>query len=133
MMRSILVFWVFVALGCGGADPADPGGVPREVIDDTRTLLVGELAEGILTGGSADKVVMQLSAPSATLDWNIHGHPGSTTETVAEGFDQMDVDYTFVPSEQADWYLLVRNRGTAPLDVAVHLELFGAVTWSGWQ
>ena len=75
----------------------------------------------------------RIAAATAAIDWNIHGHAGSGTQTVVEGLAQLTVDYGFVPSAQGEWFVLVRNGGTAPLAVTVRLELHGAMTWSGWQ
>ncbi|MEZ4403062.1 MAG: hypothetical protein R3B06_23770 [Kofleriaceae bacterium] len=115
-----------------GADAGDPlDAAPRQVVDDTRTLGAGEIIEATMTGGPGDRVVMHLTASAPDLDWNIHGHAGSGTQTVAEAFKQSVVDYAFLPSAQADWFLLLRNSGTAPIDVTIHVELYGAITWSG--
>ncbi len=55
------------------------------------------------------------------------------TQNVAEGYAQRAVDYAFVPAADGEWFVLVRNASAAPLAVAVRLELYGAMTWSGWQ
>ena len=130
---------LLAALACG--DAAEPATIaaagvdaaPRETVTADRTLGVGEIAEGILTGGPADRADLHLAAATAAIDWNIHGHAGSGTQTVVEGLAQLTVDYGFVPSAQGEWFVLVRNGGTAPLAVTVRLELHGAMTWSGWQ
>ena len=106
---------------------------PAQVIDGARTLGVGEIIEGTLTGGPADAAGLHLTAAPATLDWNLHGHTGSGTQTVAEGFAVAQVDHAFVPTASGDWFVLLRNSGTAPIAVTIRLELYGAMTWSGWQ
>lgn len=138
-MRPSYLCLLFAIAACGD-DPVTPaidaGGVdaaPREVVTADRTLGVGEIAEGILTGGPADRADLHLAAATPTIDWNIHGHAGGGTQTVAEGLAQQTVDYGFVPAAQGEWFVLVRNGGTAPLAVTVRLELHGAMTWSGWQ
>lgn len=45
----------------------------------------------------------------------------------------MTVDYVFAPNDQADWYLLVRNKGPTDITVQLEIELYGNITWSGWQ
>lgn len=138
-MRNSLLLCAAALVACGTDAPAPidaapgPDAPPASVITDTRTLGVGELAEGVLVGGPADRADLHLAAPIAALDWNLHGHAGSGTQTVAEGLDVLTVDYAFTPSAEGDWFLLIRNGGTAPLEVSVRLELYGAMTWSGWQ
>ncbi len=125
---------------CGGddqpavpdADPAVPDAMPREVITGTRTLAVGMLIEGVMTGGPSDHAVIHLEAPVSELDWNIHGHDGDSVQTVYEELNRMIVDYVFVPSAQTDWWLLLRNSGAAPMDVEVRVELYGDLVWA-WE
>jgi len=112
------------------AAPADP--LPREVIDEIQPLLPGELAEARLTGGPSDRVVLHLAAPVPELDWNIHGHAGGGTQTVAEELNRSTVDYVFTPGARGDWFLLLRNSGSTAIEIQVHAELFGAITWS-WE
>jgi hypothetical protein len=114
------------------ADPSVPDAAPREVIDETVTLLPGELAEGIMTGGPDDHAVIHLTALTATLDWNIHGHEGGGTQTVYEELDVMGADHVFVPSSETDWWLLIRNGGGVQMEVGVRVELHGDMTWE-WQ
>lgn len=104
----------------------------RETIATTLSLAVGELAEGIMTGGSSDFALIHLEAPVAEMDWNIHAHPGGMIVTVYEELDRMTVDYRFVPSTVGDWYLLVRNSGLTNMDVKVRVGLYGALAWR-WQ
>ena len=110
-----------------GADAA-----PRQVVTDTRTLGAGEIIEATLTGGPADRADLHLTATVAELDWNIHGHVGGGTQTVAEGLSVLTADYAFTPSAQGEWFVLLRNSSAAPIDVTVRLELYGAIAWSGW-
>jgi len=139
---------VLVALAAcsgGGGPPAIPDAAPaadadvtidaappRETVSTTQPLQPGEIVEGIMHGGAADRVLIHLEAPSATLDWNIHAHPGGSTVTVYEELDRMTVDYAFVPSTQGDWFLLLKNGGPTNMDVKVRVGLYGAVTWE-WQ
>jgi hypothetical protein len=126
---------VFLLAGCNddsGSNSDAATGTPREVVDDPRTLLVGEIVEGTFHGGPSDSVKITLSVPVAKLDWNLHGHAGGGHDMVHEELAVMQSSYTFVPTATADWNLTIRNKDSAPLPVQVHLELFGAMTWSGW-
>src|SRR5690606_24369860 len=42
---------VVVLCACGSGDDVTPDAAPREVVTDSRRLLVGEIAEAILVGG----------------------------------------------------------------------------------
>ena len=126
--------------GCGDdpamlldASPVVTDAAPRQVVSADRTLLVGEIAEGILAGGAGDRAVIRVTAPLAKLDWNLHGHASGGTQTVVEELAVAAVEYAFVPTAQADWYLLLRNRDAASMAVTVDIELFGNMQWSGWQ
>jgi hypothetical protein len=98
----------------------------------TQPLQVTELVEGIMHGGPGDRAVIHLEAPFAALDWNIHGHANGGTQLVDEDLKQMVVDYVYVPSALADWWLLLRNSGLTNMDVKVTVELYGEMTWR-WQ
>ena len=134
-MREAMLSIVFGTVACrGGGNEAAPfDAALRQVVTDEKQLHVGELAEGILTGGPSDMALIQLSAPAAAFDWNLHGHAGGTTMTINEELGVMKTTYAFTPSSQADWYLLVRNRNAALITVEVELDLYGAMHWSGWQ
>lgn len=106
---------------------------PRETVTEDKPLLVGEIVEATLTGGPGDRAVIQLTAPKPALDWNIHGHAGSGSQTVKEELGIMSATYTFSPTAQAPWSLLLRNKDTAPMMVNVKIELYGDMEWSGWQ
>ena len=137
-MRLVIVGAALVAACSDGGGTAAPDAsladaAPRQVVTATRQLLVGELAEAILDGGPGDVAMISLSAPVANLDWNIHGHANGSTQTVVEELGVMTVRYTFAPTAQADWYLLLRNKDAAPMSVEVELALYGDMQWSGWQ
>jgi hypothetical protein len=121
--------------GAGGVamDAALADVMPRETVTDSKTLLASELGEATLHGGAGDLARIRLSAPIAKLDWNLHGHTGGGTQTVHEELGIATADYTFAPEAPAEWSLLLRNRDTAPLTVEVHIELYGEITWSGWD
>jgi len=138
--------WLLIALvACGGnggstpdpdtLPPPPPDGPlpdlppPRETVTKTYSLAVGELAEAQMTGGAADRAVLRLSAPVAGIDWNIHSHPNGTTINVVVQEGVMESTYDFVPTEEADWYLLVRNGGPANMDIQVVADLYGAMTY----
>jgi hypothetical protein len=126
---------VTILVAACGSEPQQPDASipPRQVVMETKSLLVGELAEGTLLGGAGDVAVISLDAPAATLDWNIHGHAGGDTQIIAEELDVMTVRYTFSPPNDDEWLLLLRNGDAAPVDIQVTLELYGDMQWSGWQ
>jgi len=137
-MRDAWMLCASMLVACGGDDGSTlpdgaPPGTPREVITESKQLLVGEIAEAILVGGPDDRAVISVTAPAAKLDWNIHGHASGETTTVEEGFDVMSVHYTLTPPAPADWFLLLRNRDTAPMTVQIEIGLYGDMQWSGWQ
>lgn len=120
--------------GCHGA-PAAPllvDAAPREVVHATRMLLVGELAEGIATGGAGDGLVIHATAPRATLDWSFHTHASGGTQTIADGLLVDAVDFAYAIPRADDYYLLLRNHDTQPITIDVTLELDGDLQWS-WQ
>ncbi len=134
--------------GCGGAgddapdqpdaratpdaDPTVPDAAPREVITGGQLLQPGELVEGVMSGGPDDHAVIYLMAPTATMDWNIHGHADGGTQTLVEVFDVDVVEHVFVPTAEADWWLLIRNGGIVDMEVQVRVELHGDMTWR-WE
>jgi hypothetical protein len=140
-MKAVLYGAVLALAACGDggssappdADPSVPDAAPREIITETVPLAINELREAIMVGGKGDVARVTLTATSPAIDWNIHSHPSGETIIVSEGFKQMTVDYTFVPEKQADWYLLVRNKGLTDINMQLKIELYGNITWSGWQ
>ena len=114
------------------ADPAIDAAPPRETIMEVQPLAAGELVEGIMTGGPSDRAVIHLDGPSATIDWNLHGHNNGGTQMLHEELARMSVEYSYVPTASGDWYLLIRNGGSTNMDVQVRVELFGAMSWR-WQ
>lgn len=117
------------------ADPtvdALPDAMPREVVHEMKPLQPGELVEGILTGGPADKALILLVAPTAKMAWNIHSHPSNQTIIAHEEFNVKNVAYVFVPETQADWYFLIRNDDSVAMNVDVTVQLHGAATWR-WE
>jgi hypothetical protein len=118
---------------CGGGDnpPVDAPTVPRETITMTKPLLAGEIIEAEMLGGASDRALIRLAAPVSELDWNLHAHPdGSGVVTVHEELDVMTVEYDFIPTEIAEWYLLLKNSGSDPMDVEVEVDLFGAMSFA---
>jgi hypothetical protein len=142
MKRALLL--AIVLAGCGDDAPttidaaaaADGNMIdaapPRELISETRNLQVGELAEGIMTGGPDDLALIHLEAPVSEMDWNIHGHPDGSTVVVYEELNKMTVDYPYHPSAQGDWFLLVRNSGPTNMAVKIQVGLYGNMQWQ-WQ
>jgi hypothetical protein len=131
--------FVIALAACGGGDsapdaaPVGPDAAPRQIVMENVPLAFNEISEAILAGGKGDVARITMMAPTASLDWNIHAHPNGTTVVVDEEFQVMNVDFVFQPKDQADWYLLVRNKGLTDMTVALKIELYGNITWSGWQ
>lgn len=126
------------ACGDGASTPVDAtsndgDATPRETITETVPLAATEIVEAILHGGPGDHARIRLTAPGPSLDWNLHGHADGTAQVVEEELQVSAVDYMFVPAAEADWYLLLRNRGQSDIDVQLIIELYGQMTWSGWQ
>jgi hypothetical protein len=134
-MRPTLLCLVLAACGDDGSSQATPDAPPvaREVVMETKALLVNELAEATLTGGPGDTAVISLDAPSAKLDWNIHAHAGGSTQVIKEELGVMTVRYTFAPATTAPWLLLLRNRDATTLPVTIRIELFGEMQWTTWN
>jgi hypothetical protein len=135
-MRTTLALLVLLgACSDEGGDPVTPDAdvAPRESVTEDKLLLVGEIAEATLTGGPGDRAVITLAAPNPALDWNIHGHANGSSQTVKEELRVMTATYSFSPTAQADWSLLLRNQDTAPMMIGVKIDLYGEMAWSGWQ
>jgi hypothetical protein len=66
------------------------------------------------------------------LDWNIHSHATGHTVTVYEEYGKQTVDYNFVPANDGDWFLLIKNSGNVAADIEVNVRLYGAMQWR-WQ
>ncbi len=115
------------------AAPLPDGATPRQTVTESVFLPINETGEWIMVGGAGDTARIHATVPSLALDWNLHGHAGGGTQIVQEGFKQMQVDYQFSPTAQADWYLLLRNKGQTDITVELRVELFGNMQWSGRQ
>ena len=120
-----------VAPDAGTGVPA--GAVLRETITESVPLVVNEIVEAILVGGEGDYAHIKMSAAGAPIDWNLHGHANGETQVVFEELRVPAVDYVFAPAAQADWYLLLRNKGQTDITVQLEIDLYEAITWSGWQ
>jgi hypothetical protein len=138
-MLAILAAVSVGACGGGGGTPVDAipvdvpaDAMPREVIMENVPLVVTEIVEAKLIGGPGDYARIRLMNPTPTLDWNLHGHADGSTQIVEEELQVMTVDYLFLPPAQAEWYLLLRNRGQTDTTVQLVIELYGNITWSGW-
>jgi hypothetical protein len=103
----------------------------RQTIDEPQSLEPGEIVEGIMTGGPNDTALIHLHAPMS-LDWNIHSHATGHTVTVYEEYGKQTVDYNFVPANDGDWFLLIKNSGNVAADIEVNVKLYGAMQWR-WQ
>ncbi|MDX2091206.1 MAG: hypothetical protein SFX73_25330 [Kofleriaceae bacterium] len=138
MRRTLALFVLLGACGDDGsaapdADLTADAEAPRQSVAEDKLLLVGEIAEATLTGGPGDRAIITLTAPEAALDWNIHGHANGGSQTVKEELRVMSATYTFSPTAQADWSLLVRNQSTQPMTINIKVDLFHDMSWSGWQ
>jgi hypothetical protein len=143
LVMAMLVMAMLAMTACGGDDAmatvdaqmvdVPPNVPPRETIAEVKPLVVNEIVEAILHGGPGDYAHITMNAGGSPIDWNIHGHANGGTQVVAEQLKAASVDYVFVPTAEADWYLLIRNKGTTDINVDLKIELFGGVTWSGWQ
>ncbi len=134
VLRALLLLGLVACNGGGTSSPdaASVDAAPREVKTATKSLLVGELAESTFVSAQGDLARITLTAPVAGLDWNIHHHDGGGTQTVKEELGVMSASYELAPSGAGEWFLLIRNRHTAPLAVEVKIELYGSMTWSNW-
>lgn len=142
-MRASLIAALAVAVAACGGDGSSPDAgppvdvpgdaMPRQVVMENVPLVVNEIVEAIMAGGNGDYARLTMSAGGAVLDWNIHGHANGGTQVVMEELKVMSVDYLFQPTAKADWYLLLRNKGQTDITVQLKIELFGEMTWSGWQ
>ncbi len=143
-MRAALALALLLAAcgddGGGMTGPADantidvPGdAMPREIVMENVPLVVNEIVEAIMVGGPGDYARITASAGGAPIDWTIHGHANGETQVVAEGLEAASVDYLVGPSAQADWYLLLRNKGQTDITIQLKIELYNSITWSGWQ
>jgi hypothetical protein len=139
-MKRLIVLALLAA--CGDDAPATVdaqmvdvpvGATPRETIMEVKPLAVNEIVEAILHGGPGDYAHITMMAGGSPIDWNLHGHANGETQVVTEQLKAPAVDYVFVPSAEADWFLLIRNKGTTDINVDLKIELFGQITWSGWQ
>lgn len=131
MIRNsmIALFFVMVVTGCGAEQ--DGFSSPREVLDDSRTLQLGDILEGEWQAGPGDRIFVSIDG-TRPFGWNIHGHGGGETITIVEDFEQTHVEHEFEPPEGGTWNLLIANRGGEALDITVHMELYNAAEWTGW-
>lgn len=137
--RAALALALFAACGDDGGravvrPDAPIGATPRETITENVPLVVNEIVEAVIAGGEGDdyaRIVMM--AGGAPFDWNVHGHANGGTQNVVEELAATSVDYVFLPSASADWYLLIRNKGPTDINLSLQIDLFGEMTWSGWQ
>lgn len=145
-MRTLCTIMMFATLpACHShsatTDANYDDAIPRQLVTEIKQLRAGEIAEATLTGGNGDAATISLVAPVPKLDWNLHGSPAFTArgvrphggdQTIREEFDVMNVDYTFAPSEHADWRLVIRNKDTAPMALMVTIGLHGNMQWVSW-
>jgi hypothetical protein len=140
MRAALLVAGLLAACGDDGGGGIDasttmlpPGVTLRDTIMEDVPLQVNEIVEAILVGGPGDAARITMSAGGAPIDWNMHGHANGETQVVTEEFAATNIEYVFVPPAQADWYVLIRNKGQTNISVQLTIELYDDITWSGWQ
>jgi hypothetical protein len=140
-MKTLVLVLALAACGGGSSNPPDIDafvvppldslGPPRETFTTSQSLEAGELVEALMPGGApGDRAVIRLSAPASEIDWSIHAHPASGLVTVHEELDVMTVEYDFVPTEPADWFLLLKNSGPATMSIQVEVDLYGEMTFA---
>lgn len=139
-MRALLLPLLLAACGDDGGGGTDastsqlPAGVVlRDTVMEDVPLQVNEIVEAILVGGPGDAARVTMSASGAPIDWNMHGHANGETMVITEEFAATNIEYVFVPPAQADWYVLIRNKGQTNISVQLKIELYDDITWSGWQ
>lgn len=145
-MRAILLVTVAALVaGCGGDDggnnppidasPVDvgPDAMPREVITESVPLVVNEVVEAIMVGGPDDIAHVRMTADGEPIDWNLHSHLDGGTQVVTQELGVPSVDFVFVPDVDAEWFLLIRNKGQVDITVSLTVDLFGDMTWQGFQ
>ena len=131
-MRIVVLCSLLVACGSDASRSSLGDASARQVLTSDEMLLVGGVTEGTLTGSAGDAVRIVLTTPTATLSWNLHSHVDGT-ETIKNEDNVMGDDYTFIPDSAADWFLTLRNAGSAPLTVHVELSLYTNMAFSGWN
>jgi hypothetical protein len=132
MIRIALALAATTLAACGGDDAEPPDGEPDRVIEETRTLLLGERIEATMTGGPGDRAVIAVDAPSAALTWDLHAHSGGDTAIIAMGVSQPQIRYELVPADDDEYFLLLHNTGDAPVDITIDIELHG-MRWTAFR
>jgi hypothetical protein len=129
-MRAALLLCVLAACGDNTASTVDAS--LSTTVSDTFTLAPGYLIEGSWTAGPSDQIGLSITA-DGLFDYDIHGHQGGGTQDIDVAFAQPSVTYTFVPTQEAQWYLLLRNSSAATLTFTMEQNLYDAAVWNGWQ
>jgi hypothetical protein len=139
-MRWLAITALLAACSGDGSTSADaalfdipPTATPRETIMEDVPLVVDEIVEAIMTGGAGDYAHITMTADGAPIDWNLHGHAGGGTQVVNEELRVRSVDYVFHPTDTADWFLLIRNKGQTDITVKLQIDLYENMIWKGWQ
>lgn len=151
-MRSMILASFFLLAACGGddgpgdddpvtpdadpdepdADPGAPDAMPAATETATLQLGPGQAEEGEFEAGPGDRVHIRMTAPTASMNWNIHAHLGGDTQYVIEEKGKMTVDYWFEPTEQAEYYLMPQNASATVLEVEVQIDFYGGASFLGW-
>jgi hypothetical protein len=132
MIRTVLALVVTTLAACGGESAPPPDGEPDRVIEEARTLLLGERIEATMTGGPGDRAVIAVDAPAPSLTWDLHAHSGGDTAIIAMGVRQLQVRHELVPTADDEYFLLLHNTGDAPVDITIDIALHG-MTWTAFR
>ncbi len=132
-MKRYLLVLALAACGDNLAPTNTVDATVRQTVTDSVTLQPGMLIEGSWTAGSSDLIGLDGNTTVAGMDWDIHGHADGGTQEIIAAFAQKTITYEFQPTQQAQWFLLLRNSSPAPLTITIHMDLFGAAEWNGWQ
>jgi hypothetical protein len=138
-MRTVFpILALGIALGACGSGAATPDAstvdaVPRQVLAVAQPLPQGNEIEGSWTAGPHDSIGLSIMTSEGTIDFDIHGHANGGTQEITSAFGQALITYDFVPTQQAQWYLLLRNDTSDTITLNIDMNLFGAATWNGWQ
>lgn len=139
MIRSFLCTCLIstVAMSCGSdaksavdALPVDASlldSAPTRSIVETKTLAAQDALEGTFTAKTTDRIVVTL-ASTGPLDWNIHGHANGATQIVKGERDVATVRYSFAPSADGEWFLIMANKAATSVEVQVRLDVYGSAT-----
>jgi len=127
------VKWAALALAlaaCGGATADPDAPAPTGPIDRHVTVAPTKFAELNLDLPAGSRVTAAFTA-SAAVAWNVHSHPGDRVVIHQEGVDATGT-IDVAPASGGAYSLLWENKGTAPVELDLHVELSGGGTVISW-